>query len=202
MTPAAQRNRRALLLLGVAVALYVGTSQFALPWYDSLKAAPAEAADNAEQLRKYRRELAHRGAYETLTSDIRKKVTDSRQYFFGTDTGELQKIVEESARSVGIDLAQRSATQSKKLDDMLFEITMTTTFESTPGQLVRFLEVLRSSPKVVNVKQAQIDPIQPAFEAPKTGELKKSVRVNLTISGEGLFPAATAAAPAAGDKVK
>ena len=118
MTPAAQRNRRALLLFGVAVVLYVGTSQFALPWYDSLKAAPAEATDNAEQLRKYRRELTHRGAYETLTSDIRKKVADSRQYFFGTDTGELQKIVEESARSVGIDLAQRSATQSRKLDDM------------------------------------------------------------------------------------
>lgn len=201
MTNASQRNRRALLLLGVALTLYVGTSQFALPWYDGLKAAPSQAADKADQLQKYRRELTHRGAYDALIGDVRKKVADSRQYFFGTDTGELQKIVEEGAKSVGIDLVQRSATQSRRLDDMLIEITMTATFESTPGQLVRFLDVLRSSPKIVNVKQAQIEPIQAAFEAPKTGEVKKTVRVNLAIAGEGLVPAAPAA-PVVNEKVK
>jgi len=183
--PIAPRNRRALLLLAVAMVLYVAVSQFFLPAYDNLRAAPAQVVDTTDQLRKYRRELLHRGNYETLTTDLRKKTADASQYFF-SNPAELQKLVEDGAKSVGIDLAQRSATQSKKVDDLFTEITMTATFEATPGQLVRFLDELRASPKIVNIRTAQIDPSQIAYEAPKTGEVKKTVRVNMTIVGENI----------------
>jgi hypothetical protein len=187
----AHRNRRALLLLAVAMVLYVAVSQFVLPAYDKLRAAPAQVVDTTDQLRKYRRELLHRGNYETLMADLRKKTAEASQYFF-IDPAELQKLVEDNAKSIGVDLAQRSATQSKKVDDLFTEITMTATFEATPSQLVRLLDALRASPKIVNIRTAQIDPGQIAYEAPKTGELKKTVRVNMTIVGEIITNVASA----------
>ena len=185
MITMAPRNRRALLLLAVALVFYVALSRFLLPAYDKLRAAPAQVVDTTEQLRKYRRELLHRGNYESLTTDVRKKIADAAQYFF-SDPAELQKLVEDGAKSVGVDLVQRSATQSKKVDDLFTEITMSAMFEASPGQLVRFLDALRASPKIVNIRTAQIEPAQIAYEAPKTGEVKKTVRVNLTIIGENL----------------
>ena len=182
----ARRNRRALILLGVALVLYLAASQVVLPWYDKLRAAPAQAADKTGQLRRYRRELLHQGNYEVLTADVRKKFAETNPYFF-TDASELQKVAEDSAKTVGIALAQRSS-QMKKVDDIVNEITMAMTFESTPGQLVRFLDELRESPKIVNVRMAQIDPNQVVFEAPKTGELSKIVRVIMTIAGQVLVP--------------
>jgi len=182
----AQRNRRALILLGLALVLYLTASQVFLPFYDKLRAAPAQAADKTDQLRRYRRELLHQGNYEALTADVRKKIAETIPYFF-TDASELQKVAEDSAKTVGIALAQRSS-QMKKVDDVVNEITMAMTFESTPGQLVRFLDELRESPKTVNVRMAQVDPNQIMFAAPKTGELRKTVRVNMTIAGQVLVP--------------
>jgi type II secretory pathway component PulM len=182
-TTTVQRNRRALILLGAAVVLYVGSTQFVFPWYDRLSAASGDVTQKTDQLRKYRRELLHQGNYEALTADISKKITDARPYFFNEPT-ELQKVVENGAKTVGIDLTQRSATQTKKVDELVNEISMTVAFESTPGQLVRFLEQLRESPQIVNVKTAQIDPAQVVLAAPKTGEFRKTLRVNLTIAGQ------------------
>jgi len=178
-----QRNRRALILFGVAVVLYVAISQFLLPWYDHLRAASDDVTSKTEQLRKFRRELLHQGNYQALIADVRKKIADARPYFFN-EPAELQKVVENGAKTVGIDLTQRSATQTKKVDDLVNEISMTVAFESTPGQLVRFLDELRESPQIVNVRTAQIDPTQVVFAPPKTGELRKTIRVNLTIAGQ------------------
>jgi type II secretion system (T2SS) protein M len=186
---ASQKNRRALILLGAAIVVYLAISQLALPAYDQLRAAPATANDKAQQLKKYKRELSHRGNYETLEADTRKKLQQLQERFFTNDTAgaaELQKTVEDSAGRTGITLSQRSTGQPKKVDDLVSEVSMSTSFDATMNQLVAFLTQLQTSPKAINVRVAQIDPIQVAFEAPKQGELKKSVRVNLTIAGEAL----------------
>jgi hypothetical protein len=187
----AQRNRRALILLAVAAVIYLTSAEVVLPWYDQLRTAPAQAAEKTELLRKYKRELSHQGSYDALRADTRNKLSEARGFFFTNDAAgatELQKVVEESAKEIGIDLAQRTATQIRKVDDAVSEITMAMSFECTLNQLVSFLDQLRNSPKLVNVKIAQIDPAQVVYEAPKTGELKKSVRVNLTVAGEAVAP--------------
>jgi hypothetical protein len=186
-----QRNRRALVLLGVAVIAYLTTSQLLLPLYDQVRAAPVVAAEKTQQLRKYKRELSHRGNYDALQTITRMKLQELQGHFFSNDSAgsaELQKLVEDSAKQASITLSQRTATQAKKLDELVTEISMTASFESTPNQLVAFMSQLQSSPKVANVRVAQIDPVQVAYEAPKQGELKKSLRVNLTIAGEALAP--------------
>jgi hypothetical protein len=184
-----QKNRRALILLGAAIVAYLAISQVMLPAYDQLRAAPATANEKSQQLKKYKRELSHRGNYEALEADTRKKLQQVQEHFFTNDTAgaaELQKTVEDSAARAGITLSQRSTGQPKKVDDLVSEISMSTSFDSTMNQLVAFLTQLQTSPKAINVRVAQIDPIQVALEAPKQGELKKSVRVNLTIAGEAL----------------
>jgi hypothetical protein len=190
-----QRNRRALVLLGAAVIVYVATTQLLLPLYDQLRAAPTVIAEKTQQLRKYKRELSHRGNYDALQTITRMKLQELQGHFFSNDSAgsaELQKLVEDSAKQANVTLSQRTATQAKKLDELVTEISMTTSFESTPNQLVAFMSQLQSSPKVANVRVAQIDPVQVAYEAPKQGELKKSLRVNLTIAGEALAPVSEA----------
>jgi hypothetical protein len=186
---ASQRNRRALVALGIAVALYLISAQGLFPLYDQLRAASGTVADKTDELKRYRRELSHRGNYDALKTDARKKLDESRTHFFSNDAAgaaELQRIVEDGAKTVGVDLMQRAMSQPKKIDELTGEITMTTTFEATPNQLVALLNQLRGATKVVNVRNAQIEPVQVAYEAPKLGEVKKNVRVNLTISGVAL----------------
>jgi hypothetical protein len=183
---AARRNRRALVLLAGAVAVYLVASQVVLPWYDQVRAAPEDVAEKTERLRKYRRELARRADYEKLAADTSKKIDEVRTHFFAADVGgsaELQKMVEEGAKSVGISLAQRNVTDPRKVDDFVAETAMTLTFEATPNQLVGFLAQLKAATRIVKVKSAQIDPVQVAHEAPKAGELRKILRVNMTVAG-------------------
>ena len=146
-------------------------------------------SDKTDELRKYRRELSHRGNYAALKTDARKKLDEVKTHFFTNDatgSADLQRTVEDVAKSVGIDLMQRSTTPPRKIDDLTGEATMSTNFEATPNQVVSFLNQLRTSPKIVNVRSAQIDPVQIAYEAPKLGELKKTLRVNLSIAGATL----------------
>jgi hypothetical protein len=176
-------------LLGIAAAVYLLSTLVVMPAYDNLKAAPAQVAEKSEHLRRYRRELLHRGNYDALTADTRRKLTEARTHFFSNDSAgsaELQKIVEDSAKLSGINLSQRTATQTKKVNDLVNEIAMTLSFESTLNQFVTFLSQLQTSPKLVKVRTAQVDPLQVAYEAPKAGELKKNVRVNLAVAGYAL----------------
>jgi hypothetical protein len=192
MATMSQRNRRALIFLGVAVAVYGVSSQGLLPLYDQLRAASGSVSDKTDELQRYRRELSHRGNYDALKTDARKKLDDLKTRFFTSDAAgaaELQRIVEEGAKTVGILLMQRGTGQPRKVDDLVNEITLTTTFEATPNQLVAFLNQLRAAPKIVNVRNAQIDPVMIAYETPKAGVLKKDLRVNLTITGAALAAA-------------
>jgi hypothetical protein len=161
-----------------------------LPLYDQLRAASSTVADKTDELKKYRRELSHRGNYDALRTDARKKLDELKTHFFTNDaagSADLQRTVEDDAKSAGIDLTQRSTTQPKKIDDLTGEVAMNTTFEATPNQLTTFLNQLRTSPRIVNVRNAQIDPVQVVFEAPKTGEVKKTLRANLSIVGATLL---------------
>jgi hypothetical protein len=184
-----QRNRRALIILGVAIAVYLISSQGLLPLYDQLRASSSAAADKTDELKKYERELSHRGNYEALKTDARKKLDELKTHFFTNDaagSAELQRTVEDIAKTAGIDLMQRTTTQPKRVDELTGEVTMTTNFEATPNQLVAFLNQLRNAPKIVNVRNAQVDPIQIVYETPKSGEVKKTLRANLTIAGAAL----------------
>jgi hypothetical protein len=200
-----ERDRRALIGLALAVGLYLFVSQIALPAYDNLISAAGEASAKEEQLRKYRRALIRKGHYAQLLDQARKNMTEAESRLIRGDNAslasvDLQNIVEEAAKKVGIPLGQRNMSTARKKDPFFNEITMTLSFESTPNQLTMFLAELRTSPKFITVRNAQVAPVQLLQEPPKKGDLQKTVRANLTLAAILSSPAILA--PASGEEKK
>ncbi|PYS56101.1 MAG: hypothetical protein DMG13_01065 [Acidobacteria bacterium] len=182
-----ERDRRAMLLLVGAAVVYAVFSFGILPAFDALKDASSEVGGKEEQLSRYRRALIRKGHYARLLEKARKDVSDLEARLIRGDNPtlaavELQTIVEEAAKKVGLEFSQRNISPARKKDEFFNEITMTLAFEATPGQVTQFLEEIRNAPKFITVRNAQIAPAQVVHEAPKKGDFKKMVRANLTIS--------------------
>ena len=187
-----ERDRRAIVLLAGAALIYVALSYGALPAFDSLKEASSGVGDKEEQLKKYRRALIRKGHYTQLLEQARKNVTAAEARFVRSDNPplasvELQTIVEQAAKKVGLDLNQRSVSPARKKDDSFNEITMTLALEATPSQIFGFLAEIRNAPKFMVVRSAQIAPTQVMTEPPKKGDFTKIIHANLTIAA--LLPA-------------
>jgi hypothetical protein len=182
-----ERDRRALILLAAAAALYLMVSQAVLPIVDRLQVAAESAAEKEDQLRRYRRALLRKGRYTQLLDQARKNVAEGEAFLLRGDNPslasvEFQNLVEEAAKNAGIGLSQRNISAAKKTDDFFNEITMTLSFESTPNQLTTFLSEIKTSAKFIAVRNAQIAPSQVLHAAPKTGEFQKTLRVSLNLA--------------------
>ena len=182
-----ERDRRALFLLAAAAAAFAFVSFVVLPAFDNLKEAGSIAGDKEEQLRKYRRAFVRKGHYAQLLEQARQSVSAAEERFIRGENPtlaavELQTIVEEAAKKVGLELNQRNVSAAKRKDDFFNEITMTLVFEATPGQVSFFLAEIRNAPKFVTVRNVQVAPAQVLYEAPKKGDFKKTIRANLTLS--------------------
>jgi Tfp pilus assembly protein PilO len=181
------QDRRALFGLAGALGLYLLISEVALPVYDALQSGASSVSQKEDELRKYRRAFASRDHYTQLLAQAKKSVAEAEGRLVRGDNPslasvELQTIVEEAAKKVNITLGQRNMTAAKKKDEFFNEITMTLSFEGTVNQLTSLLSEVRNAPKVLTVKTLQIAPVNPVQEAPLKGELKKTVRVTLTVA--------------------
>ena len=180
-----ERDRRALLLMASAALVYAILTFGLLPAFDALKEASSGANDKEQQLSKYRRALVRKGNYTQLLEQARRNVTADEARFVRGDNPslaavELQTIVESAAQKSGLELNQRNISSARKKDDFFNEITMTVAVEATPAQVSSFLAALRSAPKFMTVRSAQIAPVEVLQEAPKRN-FAKVLRANFTI---------------------
>ena len=180
-----QRDRRALILLGLALAIYGLAVWVVLPAYDRMSSAREAAADKEKQLRRYRRAELRKGQYTDLLklADQRSRTNESviiSASNLSLASAELQTMMEATATKVGLMVGQRMIGAPRRVNDYYAELPMTLSFESTPGQVVAFLNELRSLPRYVTVRALQVTPVAPVFEAPKGSDLTKNVRVNIT----------------------
>ncbi len=180
-----QRDRRALILLGLALAIYGLADWVLLPAYDRMSSAREAAADKEKQLRRYRRAELRKGQYTDLLklADQRSRTNESviiSASNLSFASAELQTMMEATATKVGLMVGQRMIGAPRRANDYYAELPMTMSFESTPGQVVAFLNELRSLPHYVTVRSLQVNPVAPVFEAPKGSDLTKNVRVNIT----------------------
>ena len=181
-----QRDRRALLLLGVSLGLYFVLSEVVFPAYDRLAASADTARDREDQLLRYRRAAVQKADYEPLLEEARRRVEEGESLLIRGDnpslaSAELQTIIEGIAEATGVELGQRNMSATVQKDEFFNEITMTLGFECTPGQLVVFLEQLRRSEKLVAVRSIRIAPLSVVDEVSAGMELPKDLRVNLTV---------------------
>ena len=181
-----QRDRRALLFLGSAAAAYFVFSLLIFPAVDRLKEAPAIASEKEEQLRKYRQAVQRKGHYTELLAQAQKSVAEAESHLIRGDnpsiaSNDLQNLVEDAAKQVSIEFAQKNVLPAKKKDQYFNEVTMSVSFNATPNQLTTFLANLRGTSKFVTVRSFQSTPLETPTAPPKKGEFKKVLRVNMTV---------------------
>ena len=193
------RDRRALVLLGSALAVYFFFTEVGFPVYDELTAAQEGALEKEDQLRRYRRAVVRKANYEQLLEDARQRVAEAEATLIRGDnpalaSAELQTIVEGAAERTGIELGQRVISPASRKDDFFTEITMTLAFECTPGQMVGFLSELRAAEKFISVRSFETSPLRAVDELSTDVEMTKDLRVNLTV---GAVLASVPSAPTA-----
>jgi Tfp pilus assembly protein PilO len=181
------RDKRALIFLALALGIYVGADWFILPAYDRLAAASDLAAEKENQLKRYRRAELRKGQYEELLKVANERLAKSESALIPAGnlslaSAEMQSLVEGAANRVGLMPGLRLMGNARRVNDIYAELPMTMNFESTPGQLVSFLNELHSVPRFVTVRTLQITPVTPVFEAPKGSDLTKAVRVSMAVS--------------------
>ena len=186
------QDRRSLIFLALALAVFGLANWVVLPLYDRMGEAREMSADKEKQLRRYRRAELRKGQYAELLKIANERIAKSESVVIAASnlslaSAELQSLIEGAGNRVGLMIGQRLVGAPRRLNDLYAEAPMTLTFESTPGQLVSFLNELRALPRFVTVRSLQVSPIAAVFEAPKGGDLTKNVRVNVTLAA--LIPA-------------
>lgn len=179
---------RAGIVLAVAIGVYIAASYVVMPAWDRLQEQSSAVADKEDQLRRYRKALLAKDHYAQLLEQARKSIAEGESRLIKGDnatlaTVELQTTVEDAAKKLNITLGPRTVTAPKRKDNYFNEITMTLSFDGTPNQMTSMLSELRNSPKFVTVKNLQVSPLSNVQEAPPKGDVKKTVRVSLTVAG-------------------
>jgi Tfp pilus assembly protein PilO len=197
-----QRDKRAFILLGLALTIYLAADWLVLPAYDRLTAAADLVADKESQLKRYRRAELRKGQYEELLKSANEHLTKSESSLIpaanlSLASAEMQSLVEGAANKVGLMPGLRLMGNGRRVNDVYAELPMTMTFESTPTQLVSFINELHSLPRFFTVRSLQITPLTPVVEAPKGSDLTKAVRVSMAVSG---FTSADLVKPQGGSK--
>src|SRR5262245_14650529 len=175
------------MLLSAALAIYALADWVVLPAYDRLTAASELAADKEHQLRRYRRADLRKGQYADLLKLTDERVAKSESAVIkaanlSLASAELQSLIESASQKVGLMVGQRIIGNPRRVNEFYADLPMTMTFESTPGQLVSFLDELRSLPRFVTVRNLQVSPVSPVLEAPKGVDVSKNLRVSVTVS--------------------
>jgi Tfp pilus assembly protein PilO len=197
-----QRDKRALILLTLALMVYVASDWFILPAYDRLAAASDLAADKETQLKRYRRAELRKGQYEDLLKVGNERLAKSESVLIpaanvSLASAEMQSLVEGAANKIGLMPGLRLMGNARRVNDVFAELPMTMNFESTPTQLVSFINELHNLPRFLTVRTLQIAPVAPAMEAPKGSDLTKAVRVSMVVSA---FTSADLVKPQGGSK--
>jgi Tfp pilus assembly protein PilO len=182
-----QRDRRALVLLTAALLIFGLADLVVLPAYDRLTDAAQSSTDKEHQLRRYRRAEQRKGQYVDLLKLTEQRVAKSESGVIAAAnlslaSAELQSLMEAASTKVGLTVGQRNIGTARRLNEFYADLPMTLSFEATPGQLVSFLDELRSLPRFVTVRTLQVTPVAPVFEAPKGSDLTKNVRATVTVA--------------------
>ena len=176
-----ERDRRALIGLGLAVALYLATVELVLPQWDRLREAPELAANSESQLRRYRRAIVRQGRYEELEGLVAARDGELESLLIRAESAslasvELQSIVESVAADIGVVFGERNIIAPRTLDDFFSETAMSVAFDCTPNQLVSLLAALRDLETLITVRELNIQP------RPDEGQdLTKEWQVSLTV---------------------
>lgn len=190
-----QRDRRALLALAVAAAMFLLLALVALPWMESAEKLRASLPLKEKTLRKYRQMVVLAGPRETDWENLQNRLVEAERGLLDSRapalaSAEMQQLVKQLMAQQGLEMrgADFLPARAIKAADTTYTIApLSLTFECTLDQLANFLLAARNSSKTLALDQLSTAAITPRPERPQ-----KRVSVRMVIRG---LMAAEPAAP-------
>ncbi len=180
------RDRRALLALAVAGALFLLVDFAVLPWIESAQRLRASLPLKEKTLRKYRQMVALAGNREADWESLQKRVAEAEKGLLESRTpalasAELQQLVKQLMSQQGVEMrgADFLPVRPIKLDDATYTaVPLALSFECRLDQLINFLLAARNSGKTMALDQLSI-----AAAPPQPDRAAKLVSVRMAIRG-------------------
>jgi len=187
-----QRDKRALIGLGVAALLFLLADQLLLPAYDRLADARETARQREDQLDRYRIAAGRQGIASGVLAQVEAETDRLREQLLppisNTPGGEAQgarfgTLIESAAEEAGILLRQRDAVETRRLGEGDFEeVSIGLSFDALPEELAAFLGRLRGSETHLAVVRLQVTPIDQALEIPEDRTIARTLQVTMTVA--------------------
>ena len=174
------REKRALLIAGIAAALFLLLEFGALPVWDGWQAEQANLPVRERTLLKYRNAVATKAARDTEGATLEARLREAEA---GLLTGETPAIASAQLREWMQQLASEHSTEvrasqflpAKPLGDDYWQVPLGLQLQGRMDSLVSLLKACEGGPKVLSVTQLSI-----VSSANNKGKI---LTVNLTVAG-------------------
>ena len=186
-----KRDRRALQVGAIAVALWLILRFAVLPVWDRWQQARTDLPLQETALIKYRQALAAAGAEKTTAETLEKRLREVESELLASATpalasAELQDWVRQTAANHAIEVRSSEFLAVRPQSNGYVQVPLGLQFQCRLDQLVNFLSAMHSGPKILAVPRLAIQ---------SSGGVEKLLSVNMTIAG--VAHAATTPASAA-----
>ena len=174
-----KRDRKALQLGGMALAVWVILRFAVFPAWDRQQQERAELPLRETALLKYRQALAAVSADERTAELLQIRLRETESGLLENSSpalasAEFQDRIRQSAANHAIELRSSQFLALRPLEAGYAQVPLGLQFQCRLDQLVNFLAELRSGPKIVAVPQLQIQ---------SNGGPEKLIAVTLTAAG-------------------
>lgn len=153
-----KRNKRALILLAVVVAVMVLVSYVILPFYDAKGQIRSDIQSKQKELALSARTLEEKDAYlrslaavERVIAEYESAVWDARDA--SSATVQVEETVRAFANQHGVRVTRSNPLPEQKIGDEYIKISLQLNVESDMGGLVGFLHSIASHEKFLVVDE-------------------------------------------------
>ncbi len=186
------RDRVALKVAGIALALFLAVDFVILPFYDAVQASSGGIEKKELTLRRYQRLVALAEGQPAQRAAAEQRLKDAEAGLLvgpseSLANAEWQRLVRELAKGKGLELSSSEVLRVEKLSPDYALVTGRVALNARLDQLVDMLVAMATSPKLLAANGLKVTPMQ--------GDAQKRLQVDMTISApmRAAKPAADAA---------
>ena len=175
-----QRDKRALLIAGIAAALFLLLEFGALPVWDRWQAERANLPVRERTLLKYRNALAGRALRDAEVVTLETRLREAEAGLLTGETpaiasAELREWMQQLASEHSIEIRSSQFLPAKPLGEDYWQVPLGLQLQGRMDSLVSFLKACGAGPKTLSVTQLTI-----VSSANNKGKI---LTVNLTVAG-------------------
>jgi Tfp pilus assembly protein PilO len=157
MRKLSKRDKRALIGLGAALALYVLIFHGILPFYDAKAAVQDELTQKERVLRGALKTMQRRDVHSAELAEIDKVLAQYQPRFLdaqdpSTAATQLDDIVRNLASETGVSLTKSNPLQEKKIGERYTKVTIQINLDGDLASTTNFLHKISVHPKFLLVE--------------------------------------------------